>query len=166
MPKDNSFDIASKTDLNEVQNAIHQAMKEVTQRFDFKASKGTGIQLEEFDIVLTSDDEYKLRSLIEILEQKLVKRSVSLKALSYGKVESAAGSTVRQRASIQQGIPIEKAREITKFIRDTKLRAQASIQGDIVRVSSRDRDTLQKVIASLREQDFGIDMHFINYRTF
>jgi cyclic-di-GMP-binding protein len=166
MPKENSFDIASKTDLNEVHNAIHQTLKEVHQRFDFKASKNTGVDLEEFDIVLTSDDEYKLRSLIEILEQKLVKRGVSLKALSYGRVESAAGGAVRQKASIQQGIPVEKAREITKFIRDTKLRAQASIQGDVVRVASRDRDILQKVIAALREQDFGIDMHFVNYRTF
>ena len=165
MPKDNSFDIASKTDLNEVRNAIHQAMKEVHQRFDFKGSK-SNIELAEHELVLTSEDEFKLRSLIEILEQKLVKRSVSLKALSYGKVESAAGSTVRQTVSIQQGIPIEKAREITKFIRDTKLRAQASIQADTVRVSSRDRDVLQKIIGLLREEDFGIDMHFVNYRTF
>ena len=165
MPKDNSFDIASKTDLNEVRNAVHQAMKEVHQRFDFKGSK-SNIELAEHELVLTSEDEFKLRSLIEILEQKLVKRSVSLKALSYGKVESAAGSTVRQTVSIQQGIPIEKAREITKFIRDTKLRAQASIQADTVRVSSRDRDVLQKIIGLLREEDFGIDMHFVNYRTF
>ncbi|RPJ58536.1 MAG: YajQ family cyclic di-GMP-binding protein [Acidobacteria bacterium] len=165
MPKDNSFDISSKTDLNEVRNAVHQTMKEVQQRFDFKGSK-SDIQLEEFDLVLTSEDEYRLRSLVDILEQKLVKRSVSLKALTFGKVQTAAGSTVRQTVSIQQGIPIEKAREITKFIRDTKLKAQASIQGDIVRVSSRDRDVLQRVIALLREKDFGIDMQFINYRTF
>jgi len=165
MAKDNSFDIASKTDLNEVRNAIHQAMKEVHQRFDFKGSK-SNIELTEHELVLASEDEFKLRSLIEILEQKLVKRSVSLKALSYGKVESAAGSTVRQTVAIQQGIPIEKAREITKFIRDTKLRAQASIQADTVRVASRDRDVLQKVIGLLREKDFGIDMHFVNYRTF
>lgn len=165
MSKDNSFDIASKTDLNEVRNAVHQTMKEVQQRFDFKGSK-SDIQLEEFDLVLTSEDEYRLKSLIDILEQKLVKRSVSLKALSFGKVQLAAGSTVKQIVSIQQGIPIEKAREITKFIRDTKLKAQASIQGDIVRVSSRDRDILQKVIAALKEKDFGIDMQFINYRTF
>ncbi|RPJ80739.1 MAG: YajQ family cyclic di-GMP-binding protein [Acidobacteria bacterium] len=165
MPKDNSFDISSKTDLNEVRNAVHQTMKEVQQRFDFKGSK-SDIQLEEFDLVLTSEDEYRLRSLVDILEQKLVKRSVSLKALTFGKVQTAAGNTVRQTVSIQQGIPIEKAREITKFIRDTKLKAQASIQGDIVRVSSRDRDVLQRVIALLREKDFGIDMQFINYRTF
>jgi uncharacterized protein YajQ (UPF0234 family) len=165
MPKDNSFDIASKTDLNEVRNAINQTMKEVHQRFDFKGSK-SDVQLEEHDLALTSEDEYKLRNLVEILEQKLVKRNVSLKALSYGKVESAAGGAVKQTVAIQQGIPIEKAREITKFIRDTKLRAQASIQADTVRVSSRDRDVLQKVIALLREKDFGIDMHFVNYRTF
>ncbi len=165
MSKDNSFDIGSKTDLNEVRNAVHQTMKEVQQRFDFKGSK-SDIQLEEFELVLTSEDDYRLRSLVDILEQKLVKRSVSLKALTFGKVQPAAGSTVRQSVSIQQGIPIEKAREITKFIRDTKLKAQASIQGDIVRVSSRDRDVLQRVIALLREKEFGIDVQFTNYRTF
>ncbi len=165
MGKDQSFDIASKTDLSEVRNAINMTMKEVLQRFDFKGTKSE-IKIEETDLVLLSDDEYKLRSLIEILEQKLVKRGVSLKALTYGKVESALSGTVRQRVSIQQGIPTEKAKEITKFIRDTKLKAQASIQADVVRVSSRDRDVLQKMIAQLKEKDFGIDMQFTNYRTF
>ncbi|RPI23156.1 MAG: YajQ family cyclic di-GMP-binding protein [Acidobacteria bacterium] len=165
MSKDNSFDIGSKTDLNEVRNAVHQTMKEVQQRFDFKGSK-SDIQLEAFDLILTSEDEFRLRSLTEILEQKLVKRSVSLKALTFGKVQQAAGNTVRQTVSIQQGIPIEKAREITKFIRDTKLKAQASIQADVVRVSSRDRDILQKIIGLLKEKDFGIDVQFTNYRTF
>jgi len=165
MSKDNSFDISSKTDLNEVRNAIHQTMKEVQQRFDFKGSKSE-IQLDGTELVLISDNEYRLRSLVEILEQKLVKRSVSLKALTYGKVQPAAGSTVRQTVSIQQGITTEKAREITKFIRDTKLKAQASIQGDVVRVSSRDRDILQQIIALIKEKDFGIDMQFTNYRTF
>jgi cyclic-di-GMP-binding protein len=164
MAKENSFDIASNTDLNEVNNAIHQTMKEVRQRFDFKGSKSE-VRLEERDIVLTGEDDYKLRSLNEILEQKLIKRGVSLKALNYGKVESAHGGTVRQRVTIQDGIPTEKAREITKFVRDTKLRVQASIQADVVRVSGRDRDTLQQVIALLKEQDFGIDMQFTNYRS-
>lgn len=164
MAKENSFDIASKTDLNEVKNGVNQAMKEVKQRFDFKGSK-SDIGVEDDALVLLSDDEFKLKSLIEILAQKLVKRGVSLKALSYGKVESALGGAVRQRVSIQQGIPTEKAKDIARFIRDTKLKVQTSIQGDVVRVSSRDRDTLQKVIALLRDRDFGIDMQFTNYRT-
>ena len=164
MAKENSFDIASKVDLEEVTNAIHQAMKEVRQRFDFKGSKSE-VQLEEDELVLTSDDEYKLQSLTEILQQKLVKRKVPLKALSYGKIESALGDTVRQRVAIQQGISSEKAKEIIRFIRDTKLKVKNTIQEDSVRVSGRDRDTLQKVITLLGEKDFGIDMQFTNYRS-
>jgi uncharacterized protein YajQ (UPF0234 family) len=164
MAKSNSFDIVSKTDLNEVRNAIQQTMKEVRQRFDFKGSN-SDVKLEETQIVLLSDDDYKLRSLTDILEQKLVKRGVSLKALNYGKIEDAAGSTVRQFVSIQQGIPTEKAREISKFIRSLKLKVQASIQGDTVRVSGRDRDTLQEVIGLLKDEEFGIDMRFTNYRS-
>ncbi len=164
MAKENSFDIASKVDLDEVNNAVHQAMKEVKQRFDFKGSKSE-VRLDEVELVLTSDDEYKLQSLTEILQQKLVKRKVPLKALSYGKMESALGATVRQRVSIQQGISSEKAKEINRFIRDTKLKVKSTIQADSVRVSGRDRDTLQKVIALLEEKDFGIDMQFTNYRS-
>jgi len=164
MAKESSFDIASKVDLDEVNNAIHQAMKEVKQRFDFKGSKSE-VQLDEVELVLTSDDEYKLQSLTEILQQKLVKRKVPLKALSYGKIESALGATVRQRVSIQQGISSEKAKEINRFIRDTKLKVKSTIQADSVRVSGRDRDTLQKMIALLQEKDFGIDMQFTNYRS-
>ncbi len=164
MAKENSFDIASKVDLDEVNNAVHQAMKEVKQRFDFKGSKSE-VRLDEVELVLTSDDEYKLQSLTEILQQKLVKRKVPLKALSYGKIESALGATVRQRVSIQQGISSEKAKEINRFIRDTKLKVKSTIQADSVRVSGRDRDTLQKVIALLQEKDFGIDMQFTNYRS-
>jgi uncharacterized protein YajQ (UPF0234 family) len=162
--KENSFDIVSKTDLNEVRNAVHQTMKELQQRFDFKGSQSR-VDLEKDQLVLLADDEYKLKSLTEILEQKLVRRGVSLRALTYEKPESAFSGTVRQRVPIQQGIPTEKAREITRFVRDTKLKAQASVQGDLVRVSGRDRDVLQKVIALLREKDFGIDMHFTNYRS-
>lgn len=162
MAKSNSFDIVSKTDLNEVRNAVNQTVKEVRQRFDFKGSC-SNVDIEEGTaLVLHSDDDYKLRSLTEILEQKLVKRGVSLKALSPGKVEPAAGGSVRQTVSIQQGIPTEKAKEISKFIRDTKLKVQASIQGDTVRVSGKDRDVLQQVIALLREKDFQIDMQFTN----
>lgn len=164
MAKENSFDIASKVDLNEVSNALHQTMKEVKQRFDFKGSSSE-VRLDEEELILTSDDEYKLQSLIDIMQQKLVKRKVPLKALSYGKLESALGGTVRQKVSIQQGISSEKAKEIVRFIRDTKLKVRSTIQADSVRIAGRDRDTLQEVIALLREKDFGIDMQFTNYRT-
>ena len=164
MAKDNSFDIVSQVDLAEVTNAINQAMKEIGQRFDFKGSQSQ-IELEGRDIVLVSDDEYKLKSVVDILESKLIKRNVPLKALSYGKIELAAGGTVRQRVTLQQGIPTEKAREIVKFIKDTKAKVQAAINGDMVRVSGKDRDVLQEVIARLRAHDFGIDMQFTNYRS-
>jgi uncharacterized protein YajQ (UPF0234 family) len=165
MPE-NSFDIVSKIDLNEVTNAIHQSMKEVHTRFDLKNSKSR-IELNEKDkkILLASQDEFKLRDVTEILESKLVKRGVPLKGLNFGEVTPAAGSTVRQEISIQQGIPIEKAREIVKKIKDAKLKVQASIQGDMVRVSGKSRDVLQDVIHLLRGEDFGIDMQFTNYRT-
>jgi cyclic-di-GMP-binding protein len=123
------------------------------------------LNAKENQILLASDDEFKLHAVNDILQQKLVRRSVPLKGLSYGKVEPAAGSSVQQSISIQQGIPIEKAREIVKAIKNSKLKVQASIQADVVRVSGRDRDTLQRVIALLRETDFGIDMQFTNYRT-
>jgi uncharacterized protein YajQ (UPF0234 family) len=164
---DNSFDIVSKIDLNEVNNAIHQAMKEITVRFDLKNSK-SHIELNEKDkkIQLSSADEFKLRAIIEILELRLVKRGVPLKGLTYGEVIPAAGSTVRQEVSIQSGIPIEKAREIVKKVKEAKLKVQASIQGDLVRVSGKNRDDLQQVIQLLRAQDFGIDTQITNYRTF
>src|ERR1051326_3989486 len=144
MAQQNSFDIVSKIDLAEVTNAINQAMKEVQQRFDFKGSKSE-ITLEAKDnaIILHSEDDYKVKSLNDVLQQKLIKRGVPLKGLTYGKIEPAAGSTVRQRIDLQQGIPIEKAKEIVKTIKESKKKAQASIQGDLVRVSSKDRDTLQ-----------------------
>lgn len=162
---DNSFDIVSKVDLQEVSNAIQQALKEIHQRFDLKDSK-SNIELEGKDaIVLTSADEYKLKAVTDILGTKLVKRGVPLKALNYEKIEPAAGSTVRQKVTMQQGIPTEKAREIVKAIKDSKKKVQASIQGDFVRVSGKDRDTLQEVMAMLRQKDFGIDMQFTNYRS-
>jgi uncharacterized protein YajQ (UPF0234 family) len=165
MAQQNTFDIVSKIDHAEVANAVNQALKEVHTRFDFKGSK-SDIEIEGHEaIILTSDDEYKLKSLNDILQTKLVKRGVPLKGLTYGKIESALGGTVRQRVALQQGIPQEKAKEIVKFIKETKLKAQASIQGDMVRVTGRDRDTLQEVIAALREHDFGIDMQFTNYRS-
>jgi len=162
---DNTFDIVSKIDLQEVSNAIQQAMKEIHTRFDLKDSK-SNIALEGKDaIVLSSADEYKLKAINDVFQQKLVKRGVPLKGLTYGKVEPAASATVRQRVTMQQGIPIEKAREIVKKIKDSKKKVQASIQGDLVRVSGRDRDALQEIIALLKNSDFGIDMQFTNYRT-
>jgi cyclic-di-GMP-binding protein len=164
MPE-NTFDIVSKLDLQEVSNAIQQALKEVHTRFDLKDSK-SNIELDGKDaIVLHSIDEYKLKAVNDILQQKLVKRGVSLKGLTYGAVEPAAGGMAKQRVTMQQGIPIEKAREIVKLVKDSKKKAQASIQADLVRVSGKDRDSLQEIIALLRQQDFGIDLQFTNYRT-
>lgn len=152
--------------MAEVKNAVNQAMKEIRQRYDFKDTN-SDILLDEKErsLVLATASEFTLRSLNDVLQQKLIRRSVSLKALSYGKVEPAAKDSVRQTVTLQHGIPIEKAREIVKFIKDTKLRVQASINGDFVRVSGKDRDTLQKVIALLKQEDFGIDMQFTNYRS-
>jgi uncharacterized protein YajQ (UPF0234 family) len=161
---DNSFDIVSKIDLQEVSNAIQQALKEIHTRFDLKDSK-SNIELEKDSIVLHSADEYKLKAVNDVLQQKLVKRGVSVKGLTYGPVESAAGGTAKRKVTMQQGIVIEKAREIVKLVKDSKKKAQASIQGDLVRISSKDRDTLQEVIAALRQHDFGIDLQFTNYRT-
>lgn len=164
MAQQNSFDIVSEVDRAEVTNAINQTMKEVHQRFDFKGSKAE-VVLEKDELVLTGEDETRLRNMNDILQQKLVRRGVPLKAFNYGKVEPAAGGTVRQRAAIQQGIPQDKAKEIVKFIKDTKAKVQASIQGDAVRVTGKDRDTLQDIIGKLKAKDFGINMQFTNYRT-
>ena len=164
MPE-NTFDIVSKIDLAEVVNAIQQAQKELITRFDLKDSHSS-INLNEKDskITLASKDEFKLKAVIEILELKLTKRKVPLKGLIHGTVIPAAGSSVRQEITLQQGIPIEKAREIVKAIKDSKKKVQASIQADLVRVSGKDRDALQEIIALLRGRDFGIDVQFTNYR--
>ena len=164
MAQQNSFDIVSQVDHAEVTNAVNQTLKEVRQRFDFKGSHAN-VAAEEKELVLTAEDETKLRNMNDILQQKLVRRGVALKALSYGSVEPAAGGNVRQRVQIQQGIPQEKAKDIVKLIKDSKAKVQASIQGDTVRVSGRDRDTLQEVIAALKAKDFGINMQFTNYRS-
>ena len=163
---DNSFDVVSKIEMPEVHNAVQQAVKEITQRFDLKDSHST-IEVIDKDhkILLHSKDEYKLKAVVEVLQNKLVKRNVPLKGLTFGELTPAASSTVKQEITLQQGISIEKARDIVKKIKDSKLKVQASIQGDLVRVSSKDRDTLQQVIKLLRDTDFGIDMQFINYRT-
>ena len=164
MAKENSFDIVSKTDYAEVTNAVNQTTKEISQRFDFKGSHAT-VELQDKDLLLAAEDETKLRNMNDILQSKLVKRGISLKALDYQKVEPAAGGTVRQLAKIQQGIPTDKAKEVVKFIKDGKFKVQASIQGETVRVSGKDRDTLQEVISALKGKDFGIDMQFDNYRS-
>lgn len=163
---DNSFDVVSKIELPEVSNAIQQALKEIQQRFDLKGSNST-IQLVEKEnkILLASADEFKLKAVIEILEQKLIKRKVSLKGLEYGTVTPAAGSTVRQEIKLQQGIDADKARAIVKAVKDSKKKVQVSIQGDLLRVSGKDRDTLQEVMHLLRSNDFGLDLQFINYRS-
>ena len=164
MPE-NTFDIVSKIDLQEVSNAIQQSMKEITTRFDLKDSK-SNIAMEGKDaIVLHSIDEYKLKSINDVFQQKLVKRGVPLKGLTYGPIEPAANATTKQKITMQQGIPVEKARDIVKLIKNSKKKVQASIQGDLVRVSGKDRDTRQEIIALLRQQDFGIDMQFTNYRS-
>jgi uncharacterized protein YajQ (UPF0234 family) len=164
MAKENSFDIVSKTDYAEVTNAINQTTKEVSQRFDFKGSRAT-VELQGKDLILSAEDDMKLRNMNDILQGKLVKRGVSIKALDYQKIEPAAGGSVRQLVKVQQGIPIEKAKEVVKFIKDGKFKVQASIQGETVRVSGKDRDTLQEVISALKNTDFGIDMTFDNYRS-
>ncbi|HEY7097457.1 MAG TPA: YajQ family cyclic di-GMP-binding protein [Terriglobales bacterium] len=164
MPE-NTFDIVSKIDLQEVSNAMQQALKEIHTRFDLKDSKSS-IELDGKDaIVLHSIDDYKLKAVNDIFQAKLVKRGISLKGLTYGTIEPAAGGTAKQRITLQQGIPIEKAREIVKLVKDSKKKVQASIQGDLVRISGKDRDTLQEIIALLRSKDFGIDMQFTNYRS-
>jgi len=164
MAQQNSFDIVSEVDRAEITNAINQTVKEVRQRFDFKGSTAT-VALEANELILTAEDETKLRNMNDIFQQKLVRRGVPLKALSYSNVDPAGGGTVRQKVQIQQGIPQEKAKEVVRFIKDSKAKVQASIQGDIVRVSGKDRDTLQGVIAELKGKDFGINMQFSNYRT-
>lgn len=163
MATEYSFDIVSKIDLQEVQNALQQTGKEIQQRFDLKATR-SNVTLEMHELVVVSDDDYKLKSVLDILQSKLVKRGVSLKALSYGKVEPAAGGTVRQRIALQQGIPSEKAKEIVKLIKGTKFKVQAMIQEDQVRVSGKNKDDLQGVIQILRGEDLGIHMEFTNYR--
>jgi len=164
MAQQNSFDIVSQVDRAEIGNALNQTMKEVRQRFDFKGSNAE-VVVEEDDLVLTAEDETRLRNMNDILQQKLVRRGVPLRAFTYGRAEPAAGGTLRQHVAIQQGIPTDKAKEIVKFIKDTKVKVQAAIQGDTVRVTGRDRDTLQDVIAQLKAKDFGINMQFTNYRS-
>jgi cyclic-di-GMP-binding protein len=163
VPADNSFDIVCKIDMQEVTNALDQTRREVDTRYDLKGSKHE-VTLEKTDITLTATDDMKLKAIVDILQSKLHKRGVPLKGLTYGKVETGAGGVLRQKIALQQGIPIEKAREIVRLVKDTKLKLQVSIQEDQVRVSGKSRDDLQKVIALLRERDLGIALQFSNYR--
>jgi uncharacterized protein YajQ (UPF0234 family) len=166
MAADNSFDIVSKIDMQELNNAIQQALKEIHTRFDLRDSNSK-IELAEKDtqLILSSKDDYKLKAVTDILQSKMVKRGISLKALTYGAIEPAAGGSVRQKVTLQQGIDGEKAKDIVRVIKDSKLKVQAAIQGDTVRVTGKDRDTLQQVIALVKSKDFGIDTQFTNYRT-
>jgi uncharacterized protein YajQ (UPF0234 family) len=163
---DNSFDVVSQIEMPEVSNAIQQAMKEITTRYDLKDSKSK-IELNEKDkkLTLSSADDFKLKAVTEILNQKLVKRGVPIRNLIYGTINSAAGSSVKQEVTLQSGISIEKARDIVKAIKESKVKVQAAIQGEVVRVSGKDRDTLQQVIALLKGSDFGIELQFTNFRT-
>jgi hypothetical protein len=165
MADQNSFDVVSKVDMQEAKNAIDQALKEIHQRFDFKGTK-TELTLKEkeSELLIVSDDEYKLKSVVDILTAKLIKRNVSVKAFEFGTVEPALGGTVRQTAKIQNGLAIEKAKEIVKEIKEGKFKAQAQIQGDQLRVVSKSRDELQVVITFLKSKDFGVDLQYINYR--
>jgi hypothetical protein len=160
-----SFDVVSKVNMQEVRNAIDQALKEIRQRFDFKGTKTELILKDkEMQLEIVSDDEYKLKSVVDIVRGKLVRRNVSVRAFTFGTVEPALGGLVRQVANIQSGLAMEKAKEIVKAIRDAKLKVQVQIQGDQVRVQSKSKDELQATIALLKQKDFGIDLQFTNYR--
>jgi len=164
MAAENSFDIACKIDMQEVTNALDQARREIETRYDLKGSKNE-VTLEKTDITVTAPDDMKLKAVVDILQSRLHKRGVPLKALTYGTVEQAAGGALRQKIALQQGIPIEKAKEIVRMIKDSKVRVQAAIQEDHVRVSGKNRDDLQKIIAMFRDKDLGIALQFTNYRS-
>jgi cyclic-di-GMP-binding protein len=165
MADEHSCDIVSKIDLQEVLNSVQQATKEISQRFDFKGSKSSiELNKEKHELTVISDDDLKLKTVLDILQTKLVKRGISLKALQYGKVEQASGGTVRQLITLQQGIPVEKAKEIVKIIKETKLKVQAEIQKDQVRLKGKKIDDLQAIMKILRERDLGIHIDFSNYR--
>lgn len=163
MAKESSFDIVSKVDLSEVTNTINIAEKEIANRYDFKGSKSQ-ITLENEEIVLVSDDEFKLKQLKDVLLNKLIRRKVAIKNLVYGKIEPASGGTVRQRAKIIQGIDKDNAKTINKIIKDMKLKVKTQIQDDQIRVTGKSKDDLQNVIAKLRETDSPIELQFINFR--
>ena len=164
MASECSFDVVSRVDLEEVKNAVNQAVKEIGQRFDFKGSISRIELKDEALLTLTSDDEVKLKAVIDVLQSKLVKRGVSIRAMEYGKLEPAAKAAVRQEVKILQGIPPEKAKGLVKALKDAKLKVQAAIQGDQLRVSGKNKDDLQEAIALLKKNDQGLDLQFTNYR--
>ena len=164
MADQNSFDIVCKVEMQEVTNALDQARREIQTRYDLKGTKNE-ITLDKQDIVLLAPDDMKLKAVVDILQSKLHKRGIPLKALSYGNIEEASGGALKQKITVQQGIPIEKAREIVRLVKDLKLKVQAAIQEDQVRISGKSRDDLQKVIATLRDKDLGIALQFTNYRS-
>ena len=163
MSSESSFDIVSKVDMQELNNAIQQAEKEILTRFDFKGSKSS-IKLDKDQLVVTSDDEFKLQNVLDILHAKMTKRGISIKNLDYSKVEPAAGSTVRQKISMKQGVDQENSKKINILIRDSKLKVKTQIQGDQIRVTGKSRDDLQAVIALLRKADIPLDLQFVNLK--
>jgi cyclic-di-GMP-binding protein len=163
MAKEASFDVVSRADINEVRNAVNMAQKEITTRYDFKRSVSS-VTFEGGDLVLVSDDQGKLKQVVDVLEEKLVRRKVPLKALQYGKVEEALGGTVRQHVHVAQGIPDDKAKAMNKFLRRGSKKVKVQIQGDVLRVSSPSKDELQAAMTALREEDWGIPLQFVNYR--
>ncbi|OPX84675.1 MAG: putative nucleotide-binding protein [Pelotomaculum sp. PtaB.Bin104] len=165
MAKENTFDIVSQVEMPEVHNAVDQSLRELRTRYDFKGSK-SDINFDGAEIVLAADDEFKLKSLIEIFETKLVRRGINLKALRYGKIEPAAKDTVRQRVTLVQGLDKEKAKVITKLVKDSKLKVQATVQGDQVRISGKNRDDLQAIMQVIKDHDFDIPIQFVNLRTY
>jgi len=161
---ENSFDVACKIEPQAVTDAVHQATREIQTRYDLKQTK-SHLAVDKEGIVVHADSEYVLEQVLDLLQSKLHRRGVPLRALSYGTVESASGGTVRQRITVQQGIPMEKAKEIVRLVKDSKLRVQSQIQEDHVRVFGKNKDDLQAVIKLLRERDLGIEMQFTNYRS-
>jgi cyclic-di-GMP-binding protein len=164
MAAENSFDIACKVDMQEVANAVNQAKREIETRYDLKGTKNE-ITQEKMDLVITSADEMKLKAVLDILQSKLHRRGVDLKALTIGEPETAAGGTLKQKITLQDGIPMEKAKEIVRLIKDSKIKVQASIQEKQVRVSGKNRDDLQAVIALVKGKDLGVALQFTNYRS-
>lgn len=164
MAKDCSFDIVSEVDLQEVDNAVNQTQKEINQRFDFRGSKSS-LEWDGKEIKIIADDDYKLKNVVDILQTKAVKRGISLRNLDYGKIEAASQGAVRQAIQIKKGINKDQAKEIVSAIKTTKLKVQSQVMDDQVRVSGKNKDDLQRVIAELKQLDFGVDLQFINFRS-
>lgn len=164
MAKENTFDIVSRVDMQEVRNSVDQAVREIRTRFDFKGSR-SDIIFDGEEITLIGDDDFKLRNVIDILENRLVKRGINIKALRYGKIEPAAKDTVRQKLNLVQGVDKEQSKIITRLVKESKLKVQVSIQGDQVRISGKNRDDLQEIIKIIKDYEFDIPLQFVNYRT-